>query len=523
METLVLTGTLLVPLLGAVLSAARESPASKRLWSGLALLNLALAVTLAVQTTLTKPDVVQGPWGLAIVGDRLGALFVLLAAGIQATVLPYAARCLDRGVSGRFAAISQVLAAATDLTGIAATPATFALGWVAASVAVCALVAVTGTPAAARRVGFAFLLGDLALVGAVLIVWRLAGNPFLVHLSAAQRPLGAARLAVGPVVVTAGDAVAVLIVLAALVRSALWPGPRWLQATLAAPTPVSALLHAGVVNAGGFLLIRLSPLLGATPAASTLALVAGLATAALGGVATVVRTDLKGSLVYSTMSQMGFMVAECAVGAFAAAVFHLVAHGMYKAALFLGSGDGVSDTVRHRQSRLAPTVAVTRLRPVLALGGAFALLAAALVFRPSLLAHSGGLMTVGFAAVTSGSLLWGFAGPRQSLAPTAWGACVAVAAGVGYLLWSSLVTAWLAPQLPLAGAAFHSPLWLLIALAVVGAWAALLASRGRRSGGMARLQARAFWAAWGRPAGPRETPAPMQRSGLEVWSWKQSM
>ena len=524
METLLLTGTLMVPLLGAVLGvAAAHTAAGKRLLSGLALLNLLLAATLAVQTTLGRPHLVPGPWGLALVGDRLGAVFVLLAAGIQATVLPYAARCLEGKAFGRFAAFSQVLAAATDLTGIAATPATLALGWVAAGVAVYALVAGGGdAPAAARRVGWAFLLGDGALVGAVLLLCGLAGNPTLAHLPAAAVPLAAVRFPVGPLVVTAGDAAALLIVLAAVVRSALWPGPRWLPATLAAPTPVSALLHAGVVNAGGFLLIRLSPLLGATPAADSLALIAGLATAAFGGVAAVVRSDVKGSLVYSTMSQMGFMIAECAVGAFAAAVFHLVAHAMYKAALFLGSGDGLAEAVRQRRTPRQRTAAVARLRPVLAAGGALGLVAAALVLDPSSLAHWDARVTVAFAAVGIGSLLWGFAGRRQTLAPTMWGALGLVAAGAGYLLWSSAVAAWLAPQLPSVSTAFRSPVWLLAGLAAAGAVAVWLAATAWRSAPAVRLRAWAFWAAWGRPVWPQGTPVAVRGDAWEVGSsWKQ--
>lgn len=518
-----LIATLGVPLVGAVLGAlAAESFTGKRLLSGLALLNLGAAALLAVLVTFGKPDFVPGPWNLALAADRLGVLFALLAAGIQATVLPYAARCLDPRAFRRFAAVSQVLVAATDLTGTAATLSTLVLGWVVASVAVYALVAGTGAPpGAARRLGAAFLLGDGALVGALVMIWRFAGDPSLSRLSEAEARLAAVRFVLGPAVLTAGDAVAVLVVASAVVRSALWPGPRWLPSTLAAPTPVSALLHAGVVNAGGFLLIRLSPFFAATPAASVLALTAGLGTAALGGVASAVRSDVKGALVYSTMSQMGFMIAECAVGAFAAAAFHLVAHGMYKASLFLGSGDGISEHVHDRRSCAPPAPAPNRMRPVLACTGAFGLLALAGLLHPALLAHRGGEVTVVFAAVTSGALLWGWAERRQAFGQTPWAFLGVAVAGAAYLLWFSAVTGWLTPELPAVGAGFLSPFWLLGALVAAGGLAAIVAYAGRWPRVAARLHARALWAAWGMPPTRSAMSAAKQRRRLEVELWKQ--
>ena len=522
MQTQLVAATLWMPLFGAVLGVLAPPLAGKRLLPGLAMLTLAVAVALVVRVTLGAAHPEPGPWGLAVSADRLGALVVLLASGIQATVLAYATRCLDDEAFRRFSVWSQVLVAATDLIGIAATPGWLVLGWVVASLAVFGLVAGTGGSAgAARRVAAGLLLGDAALVGAVIILWRLVGDPSLFHLGAAEARLRAARLALGPVRLSAADAVALLIVLAAIVRGALWPGPRWLPATLAAPTPVSALLHAGVVNAGGFLLIRLSPLLGATPVASGVALVAGLATAAFGGVAAAVRPDIKGSLVYSTMSQMGFMVAECAVGAFAAAVFHLVAHGMYKAALFLGSGDGIDQQVRQRRFALPRTPLPVRLWVASAFTLAFGFLVVAVLRHPAWLVHRGGVVTIAFTAVTSGSLLWGWLERRPASAQAVWGGLGAAILGAGYLWWSSAVTGWLAPQLPLAGAAFRSPLWLLAALIAAGGLAVAVVWLGRSSALTTRLRARALWAAWEQPSRLWGTPRFQAWRWLEVQSWKQ--
>src|SRR4029079_4545440 len=115
--------------------------------------------------------------------------------------------------------------------------------------------------------------------------------------------------------------IAVLIVVAALSRSAQIPFHRWLPATLAAPTPVSALLHAGVVNGGGVLLVKLSVL--STPPAAGIVIAAGTASMAYGAVLMLVKPDIKGALAYSTMAQMGFMMLTCGLGLWAAAVIHL--------------------------------------------------------------------------------------------------------------------------------------------------------------------------------------------------------
>ena len=512
-----------VPLLVAAVGAvAAGSLVGKRFLFGLAWLSLGAAAVLALQVTFGKPELVPGPWGLALVADRLGALFSLLAAGIQATVLPYAARCLEGRAFRRFAVLSQVLLMASELTGTAGTLSTLVLGWVLASVAVYALVAGSGAVrGSARRVRTAFLWGDGALVAALAVVWRFAGDPPLSRLTAVEGPLRALRIPLGPVVLTAADAVAVLVVVAAIMRSALWPGPRWLPSTLVAPTPVSALLHAGVVNAGGFLLIRLSPLFMATPAASALALAAGLGTAALGSVATAVRSDVKGALVHSTMSQMGFMVAECAVGAYTAAAFHLVAHGMYKASLFLNSGDGIAGNVRGRQSSALSVATPTRVRLSLALTGAFGLIALAVLIHPGLLAHRAGAVTVAFAAVTSGTLLWGWAERRPVSGLMPWALVPVAAGGVGYLLWFSAVAGWLTPALRTAGPAVPSPLWLLGALGVAGGVMAGAVYAGRRPTVAAQFHARALWGAWGRPSLPRAKPDAQRRRRLEVASWKE--
>lgn len=108
---------------------------------------------------------------------------------------------------------------------------------------------------------------------------------------------------------------------------------------MAAPTPVSALLHAAtMVTAGVFLIVRLSPLFEQAPLALDAMVVIGGVTAVMAGSIGLVQTDIKRIIAYSTMSQIGFMFLACGVSAYAAAMFHLVTHAFFKGLLFLGAG-----------------------------------------------------------------------------------------------------------------------------------------------------------------------------------------
>jgi NAD(P)H-quinone oxidoreductase subunit 5 len=108
-----------------------------------------------------------------------------------------------------------------------------------------------------------------------------------------------------------------------------------------APTPVSALLHAGIVNAGAFLVIRMSPVVSYSSMALGLLAVIGLVTLALAALVMLTQTSVKVSLAWSTTAQMGFMLLECGLGLYSLAMLHLVAHSLYKAHAFLASGSVV--------------------------------------------------------------------------------------------------------------------------------------------------------------------------------------
>ncbi len=148
--------------------------------------------------------------------------------------------------------------------------------------------------------------------------------------------------------VDAATATTLLMFVGAMGKSVQFPLHLWLPASLFAPTPVTGLLHAGIINAGGFLINRMAPLFGMSSTTLHVAFVIGTATAVLGASMMLVQNDIKKTLGLSTIGQMGYMIMECGLGAFSLAVFHLIAHGLFKATAFLSCGNVI------QKARLEP-------------------------------------------------------------------------------------------------------------------------------------------------------------------------
>ena len=140
-------------------------------------------------------------------------------------------------------------------------------------------------------------------------------------------------------------------IIAAMTQSALWPFHRWLTSSLNSPTPVSAIMHAGLVNGGGFLLVRFAPMLVEHTILLNLIFCIGVISAVLGTLWKLVQSDVKRMLACSTMGQMGFMMIQCGLGLFPAAIAHLIWHGLFKAFLFLSAGSAVQSKKADSQSR----------------------------------------------------------------------------------------------------------------------------------------------------------------------------
>jgi NADH-quinone oxidoreductase subunit L len=175
-------------------------------------------------------------------------------------------------------------------------------------------------------------IGDVAFVLGILLIFVTFGSLTYTDVFKAVEEKGAeAAGAVG--------LITLLLFIGATGKSAQLPLMVWLPDAMAGPTPVSALIHAAtMVTAGIYMMARSHVMFEMAPSTQMVVGVVGGATALVAGVIALTQWDIKKVLAYSTVSQLGFMVAACGVGAYVAAVFHLLTHAFFKALLFLGSG-----------------------------------------------------------------------------------------------------------------------------------------------------------------------------------------
>src|SRR3569623_556026 len=263
-----------------------------------------------------------------LLSDPLSAVMAVLIAGISFIVHLYSVRYMaEEAGYARFFVLLDLLAA-WHMIGVLLY---FLLGQD------------TRSPSAYRYAFWTFFtyrIGDLALVLAAALLYWAYGSWSLPQIFAAGEADPAARSFFG---VPVGEAVGALLALAAFARSAQFLLHTWLPYTMAGPTPVSALMHAGIVNAGGFLINRFAPIFVHNSDVLHAIFLVGLVTAVIGSILMLTQNDIKKALGYSTMGQMGFMVMECGLGAFSLAIFHLIAHGMFKGTLFLGAGGVIGE------------------------------------------------------------------------------------------------------------------------------------------------------------------------------------
>jgi NAD(P)H-quinone oxidoreductase subunit 5 len=398
--------------------------------------------------------------GLSFRLDVVSAVMLLLVTFIGWVVVRYAGTYLDgEDRQGPFTGwLCLTLASVLSLV-CAGNLFQLVVAWIGASLFLHRLLLFyperAGARRAARKKFLTARLGDAALIGAACLLAAAYGASDLGTILAAARAGAGGALAVG----AAG-----LLALAAVLKSAQFPTHGWLTEVMETPTPVSALLHAGVVNAGGFLLIRFADVMLLAPGVLAALVVIGGFTALFGGLVMLTQPAVKTSLAWSTVAQMGFMIFECGLALFPLALLHIVAHSLYKAHSFLASGGAVE---RVAASRRPGPVAIPKARAV---GRAFlaALAIYACVGLGFGFAHKspqaialGAILIFGVAYL----LAQGFA-DAAPWALTRRTAVYAVAASVSYFALQTAAT-WITrgvlPATPAPG-----PLeWTLIALGVV--------------------------------------------------------
>jgi NADH-quinone oxidoreductase subunit L len=182
-------------------------------------------------------------------------------------------------------------------------------------------------------------VADTAFLAGIVLAYQLYGTLEFQELFARAAATPVTISILPGMDVSAATAVTLLLFIGAMGKSAQFPLHLWLPGSLFAPTPVHALLHAGIINAGGFLINRLAPLFGMSSTTLHVAFVIGTLTAVLGATMMLAQNDIKKTLGFSTIGQMGYMIMECGLGAFSLAVFHLIAHGLFKGTVFLNCGN----------------------------------------------------------------------------------------------------------------------------------------------------------------------------------------
>ncbi|MEJ2451993.1 MAG: proton-conducting transporter membrane subunit [Gammaproteobacteria bacterium] len=327
-------------------------------------------------------------WGI-LLSDPLSAIMSVLIAGISLVVHVYSIRYMaEESGYGRFFVLLDLMTATLLVLVAAGDLITLMVAWHAIGVLLYFLLGHDTRRQSTFRYAFwtfiTYRLGDVALILAAAVLFHAYGTWSLTEIFARIQSQPDVTSFLG---IPATKAAAIFLALAAFARSAQFFLHIWLPYTMDGPTPVSALMHAGIVNAGGFLVNRFAPVFVQAGDVLHWLFIVGLVTAITGSVLMLTQNDIKKSLGYSTMGQMGFMIMECGVGAFSLAVFHLIAHGLFKGTLFLSAGgvigqarqdDGIPKddlytfVVEKRPARRRPPwllmAAITLAVPILVLG-----------------------------------------------------------------------------------------------------------------------------------------------------------
>ena len=284
---------------------------------------------------------------LSLTPDTLGLTLMLLVALLGWVITRFAYRYLQGEGQVQQARFVQAMLFTLTSVGLLITSQhllIIALAWTGTSVGLHHLLTHYSERKAAQIVAHKKFIvsrfAEIALVIALVLIWQTTGSLQLSQLNA----FIAEQKALSAELPASLHWAAALFALAAILKTAQLPLHGWLIQVMEAPTPVSALLHAGVVNMGGFVLIRLAELLSMTAVAQWLLVIVGSLTAVLAGLVMMTRISIKVRLAWSTCAQMGFMLMEIGLGLYELALLHLVAHSLYKAYAFLGSGETVAQS-----------------------------------------------------------------------------------------------------------------------------------------------------------------------------------
>jgi NADH-quinone oxidoreductase subunit L len=360
LTVLVLVGVgspaVLFGLLGTALLVNRPLPER---WTGLlagismatacaaSLLALVVYGTIGTGTQLlsygARSATYEGGIAIEFLVDRLSLGFATLTTAIAGVVSAFSSRYLHRE-SGydRYFVLLAMFVTGMMLVALAGNVTVLFIGWELVGLSSALLVGFFHErPAAvanAFRVLSVYRISDAAMLSAAVLLRHVAGTDSLSLLFG--------RGAASTIGLTGADAtiIAVLLIVAVAGKSALLPFSSWLPRAMEGPTPSSAVYYGSLsIHAGCFLLLRAAPLLEQAPAARFLAGCLGLATAAFAGTTTRVQSDVKSSLAYASLTQVGIIVFEIAIGWYAIAFLHLAGHACFRLLQFLSAPNVLHD------------------------------------------------------------------------------------------------------------------------------------------------------------------------------------
>ncbi|OMH34353.1 Na+/H+ antiporter subunit A [Tersicoccus sp. Bi-70] len=410
--------------------------------------------------------------------DALSWLFCLLILGVGALVLLYCTRYFHRDDPSLPAFGAQLLAFSGAMVGLVVADDLILLFvfWEITTILSYLLIGYNRNKLSARRSALQALVvttaGGLAMLVGLIVLGTVAGTYRI-----------SALLALGPALLEHGPAIGIALVLilaGAITKSALLPFHFWLPGAMAAPTPVSAYLHAAaMVKAGIYLVALFAPVFGESPLWRWLLLIVGAGTMLLGGWAALRQTDIKLILAYGTVSQLGFLALNAGAGSRETALAGLalvLAHGLFKATLFLVVGIIDHQAGTRDVRRLSGVGAQAPLLAVVGVVGAASM--AGIPFLGGFVAKesayeafvhaaevdgiwgllgligivAGSVLTVAY----SGRFLWGAFATKRGLEPIDFPApsplflaapVVLAVATVLYGLWPAPINAWIGPYL----------------------------------------------------------------------------
>ena len=344
MERLIIVVAVL-PLISALfiqLFAGRIGRSIARLSVAITTLSFLLSCVL-LALALSGSEIQTFPLGNSIsilLFDPLSILLATIILGISLIVHLYSVRYMaEEAAYGQFFVLLDLMTAALIFMVFAGDLITLVISWYLVGVILYFLLGQDTRSQTAYRFAFwtliTYRIGDLPLILAAALLYNAYDTWSLTVIFKEIMTNPDAHQVSG---LPLTHVVAGLIGLAAFARSAQFLLHTWLPYTMDGPTPVSALMHAGIVNAGGFLINRFAPVFIHSGDVLNFIFIVGLVTAIFGSLLMLTQNDIKKALGYSTMGQMGFMIMECGVGAFSLAIYHMFAHGVFKGTMFLSAG-----------------------------------------------------------------------------------------------------------------------------------------------------------------------------------------